>query len=83
MKQVAWGLIGTAMAVWLAVFFAATQQAPAACTAYERYSPVLGVLAIAAAYQCVSFRGELRFAAVLAVVSISFSVLDALTHGWL
>jgi len=82
-KKLAWGLIGIAIAVWLAVFFAATQQSLAACSVYERYSPVLGVLAIAAAYQCVRFRGELRFAAFLAVASIGFSTLDVLTHGWL
>jgi len=82
MKQIAWGLIGTATAVWLVVFLVGTDHAPAACSGYAPFSTVIGAMAIASAVTGIYYRGELRFAMFLASVSIALSGYDAVTHGW-
>jgi len=59
MKQIAWGLIGAAVAAWLALFMISSAQASIACSNYLPYMAVIIICALATTQAVQSlYRGE-------------------------
>jgi len=84
MTRIAWGLNIIAALVFFALFFTATERAPAQCTNYTIDMAILVICAftISGAVDFVR-RGQAQYAAATAGGTIALLGYAALTHGWL